>query len=259
MRVAFCLLGIVCLLSGCASEAALTKEFFLREARPSATTQGTGTWAYRFLSADDEQRVRDALPGSLPDTGMRERLQAVLAQVDRGWIPDGMSLPQLTNDALCAWTAARTRCLLLGLPDDSVEADGLVGDAWTFQVTVPAHGGQVVWKLGQGSFDPEKLSPGDLIGIYYSKSMYNGRIQTRDALARWPLTYTHIACVAMTMAGDALLIHDFRAAATDGRRPWPVRIELLSRMLQRFAGLLHPRIVLRPASSLGVGAAPTAD
>ncbi len=170
---------------------------------------------------------------------MKDRLLDVLSQLDNGWIPPGMTESQLTNNAFCAWAAARTRSFLLGLKDDSVIADGLVGDAWSFQVSVPAHGGRVVWRQGEGSFDASLLAAGDLIGIFYTHSIYNADILTTEAVARWPLTYTHIVYVALTMANDALVIHDFRAPWTRGPRPWPVRIELLSRMRERFSGLFR--------------------
>src|SRR5208337_3736839 len=108
---------------------------------------------------------------------------------------------------------------------DSVIADGLVGDAWNFQLSIAEHGGEVVWKVGERSFDTSLLAAGDLIGVYYANSVYNTDIQTVEALARWPVTYTHILYVAFTFDDDALVIHDFRAPWTTGPRPWPVRIE----------------------------------
>ena len=220
------------------------------EAPPIVQTARAGSWIFRFLSPQDEELVRGALDDQRLGPGMKDRLLDVLSQLDNGWIPPGMTESQLTNNAFCAWAAARTRSFLLGLKDDSVIADGLVGDAWSFQVSVPAHGGRVVWRQGEGSFDASLLAAGDLIGIFYTHSIYNADILTTEAVARWPLTYTHIVYVALTMANDALVIHDFRAPWTRGPRPWPVRIELLSRMRERFSGLFEPRIVLRPRSSL---------
>jgi hypothetical protein len=181
---------------------------------------------------------------------MKDRLLDVLAQIDHGWLPEGMNVSQLENNALCAFTAARTRSLMLGLNADSVIGDGLVGDAWNFQVSIPAHGGRIIWKQGEGDFSTSLLAAGDLIGVFYVDSMFNKDIQTVQALERWPVTYTHVLYVALPMDDDALVIHEFRPPWISGRRPWPVRIELLSQMLERFAGLFEPRIVLRPKSSI---------
>jgi hypothetical protein len=228
--------------------ACMTHKMLLKEA-PSRT-ENVGAWTFRFLSRDDEEKVRLALDDPRVDGGMKRRLLGVLDQIDRGWIPEGMNQSQLMNNAFCAWTAARARSLLLGLDDASIAADGLAGDAWSFQVSVPAHGGRVVWRQGDGTFGAASLAAGDLIGIYYTESIYNKEIRAPEALECWPVTYTHLAYVALAMGDDALVIHDFRAPWTSGPRPWPVRIELLSRMMERFSGLFEPRIVLRPKSSI---------
>ncbi len=246
-RLSLSALLVLTLLTGCVTG----NMFSASSSVPPAVRQ---EWIYRFLSPTDEQKVRRALDDALLPADAKDRLRAVLGRIDQGWIPDGMSQSQIMDNAFCAWTAARTRSLLLGLSGDSVIADGLVGDAWTFQLSIPEHGGSVVWKRGDGNLDASLLAPGDLIGVYYTNSLYNARIETPEASARWPLTFTHIIYVAFTFDDDALVIHDFRAPWATGPRPWPVRIELLSKVRERFAGQFEPMIVMRPRSSLAPAA-----
>jgi hypothetical protein len=156
------------------------------------------------------------------------------------YVPPGVTVIDGNYEALCAKVVSRLFWAAFGNEDDPATLRGVSGDAWNMAWNVTLFGGRIYpWDENAAGM----LRTGDIVGIYYAQSIYNGIKKNRD--------YTHLALVIGNLPGRGPLIaHWWNIPAQflpPGTKPsWFFRLEFLQDLLRDFPGLFEPREIIRP-------------
>jgi len=193
----------------------------------------------RRVSESQAREAIDSLRGGGLPAGAAEALARIVAEAGPGYAPPGLDARELADEAVCAKAVSRMFWSAFGDEDDLATARGVSGDAWNMSTNVRFFGGAVLpWdEVGLGG-----LGPGDIVGLRYALSAYNGKPK--------PVDYTHLALVVATTREGPLVAHCWRPPRellAPGAAPaWPMRLESLGGLLSDCPGLFVAVEVLRP-------------
>jgi hypothetical protein len=191
------------------------------------------------LRGAEKEAVAERLRQSaISGESKRTLIEMLNAADESNYAPPG--IPRNENyEALCARVVSRLFSHVFGGEEDPSRARGVSGNAWDMGQNVRTFGGYVFpWDAGASA----QLRTGDIIGIYYTHSIYNEPQRGRK--------YTHVAMVIDNLPGRGPLIAHWwdpgKFLAPSAEQPWFFRLEFLEDLLDAFPGFFIPREVMRP-------------